>query len=175
MVGANSVVSGTIPPNSLAVGFPARIVGKAPVFPKKLSDEEKETMFRDIVTEMAQFFLGSGLACQQDGECYRIQKSAGTWWRTSRSWRLLVCSGDVRESVKRSGGSQLDVVLSLFEIPEDLRTSLGSRNVMWIDIANKEQSRETNDLGDEVSSFFKRYGVRTARCPRRPSGFSMTA
>jgi hypothetical protein len=165
MVGANSVVSGTLPPNSMAVGYPARIVGKAPVFPKKVSDEEKVTMFRDIVAEMAHFFVGSGLGCQKDGDVYEIRKPQGRWRRVN-SWRLRVTDGDVREAVKDMAGAKFDVFLSLFEIPGDVREFLRSRNIMWIDIAKKEQTRVSNDLGDEVLSFLRRYGVRTARCPR---------
>jgi hypothetical protein len=37
---------------------------------------------------------------------------------------------------------------------------------MWIDLAKKEQSRTSNDLGEEVLNFFKRYGVRTLRYPQ---------
>lgn len=174
MVGANSVVSGTLPPNSMAVGYPARVVGKAPVFPKKVSDEEKVTMFREIVTEMIQFLVGSGLHCEKDGECYEIRKPNGGWRRARKSWRLQVTDGDVRETVTRLG-PRLDVFLSLWEIPSDIRDLLGSRNIMWIDIAKKEQTRISNDLGDEVSSFLKRYGVRTARCPRISNGLSAKA
>jgi len=173
MVGANSVVSGTLPPDSLAVGFPARIVGKAPVFPKKLSNEEKVAMFRGIVSEMIQFLVGSGLVCDKDGECYEIRKPARRWLGSKKSWRMLPTDGDVREAVKSSLGTRLDVVLSLSGIPGDLRDSLRSRDVMWIDIASKEQSRDSNDLGDEVSAFLKRYGVRAARYPRiAGSGFT---
>jgi hypothetical protein len=59
----------------------------------------------------------------------------------------------------------VDVFLSLFELPEELRSLLSKRNIMWIDIAKKEQSRNSNDLGDEVSNFLRRYGVRTLRYP----------
>jgi hypothetical protein len=34
---------------------------------------------------------------------------------------------------------------------------------MWVEIARKEQSSYSNDLGDEVLLFLKRYGVRTIR------------
>jgi acetyltransferase-like isoleucine patch superfamily enzyme len=170
MVGANSVVSGTIPPDSLAVGFPARIVGKAPVFPKKLSDEEKMKLFRSIVSEMTHFFAGSGLVCEKHGDCYDVRKPAGRWLRSKKSWRMLVTDDvDVREAVKRWEGTRLDVVLSLSVIPTDLRDSLRSQDVVWIDLASKEQNRDSNDLGDEISNFLKRFGVRTARCPRIPS------
>jgi hypothetical protein len=35
--------------------------------------------------------------------------------------------------------------------------------VMWIEIARKEQSEYSNPLGDEVSLYLRRYGVRTVR------------
>jgi len=165
LVGANSVVSGTIPAGSLAVGFPARIVGKAPVFPKTLTDEDKAGMFHNIVTEMIRFFEGSGLQCVKDGACYKVQHPAGRW-RKAKRWRMLVTDGNVREALNASGSARLDVVLSLWQIPADVRESLLSRKAMWIDIASKEQSRSSNDLRDEVSLFLKRYGVRTARYPR---------
>jgi acetyltransferase-like isoleucine patch superfamily enzyme len=175
MVGANSVVSGTIPPGSLAVGYPARIVGKAPVFPKELSNAEKVEMFRRIVAEMTRFFVGSGLQCVKEGDYYEVRKPGEGWLRPGRLWRMLVTDGDAREATSDMGMAQLDLFLSLGEIPDDVRKSLTSRNVMWIDIARKEQTRISNDLGDEVSSFLKRYGVRTARCPRISNAFKASA
>lgn len=175
MVGANSVVSGTLPPNSMAVGYPARIVGKAPVFPKKVSDEEKVAMFKRIVAEMTHFFNGSGLECEKDGELYVVRKPSGHWHFVRRSWRLKAADGDVRDAVRGLGAVKVDVFLSLCEIPDDTRNLLRSRNIMWIDIARKEQNRMSNDLGDEVSRFLKRYGVRTARYPRISTGSRMAA
>jgi hypothetical protein len=61
------------------------------------------------------------------------------------------------------------VLLSLREIPEEVRHFLNARAVEWIDIAKKEQPRLANDLGEEVCNFLKRYGVRTVRWPRTPS------
>ena len=56
-----------------------------------------------------------------------------------------------------------DVLLSLKHIPPPLRSRLSSRKVTWIDIERKEQSSHSNDLGDEVILFLKRYGVRLCR------------
>ncbi len=169
LVGANSVVSGAIPPRSMAVGFPARIVGKAPVFPRAVSDEEKVEMFRNIIAEMLQFLAGSGLQCEKDGAAYEIGKASGPW-RRAKVWRMQVADESVHPSVVASGSRKPDVFLSLFEIPTHVRRVLSDRKVMWIDIARKEQSRLSNDLGDEVSSFLRRYGVRTVRC----SGYQQT-
>jgi len=166
MVGANSVVSGTLPENSMAVGFPARVVAGPPAFPKKLMHEEKVEMFRRIVAEMIDYFGGWGLDCRQDGECYVVRQSTNGWRiRRAKGWRMQVTDGDVREAAKRVAGVKPDVFLSLCEIPRDVREVLSAQKIMWIDIAKKEQPRSSNDLGDEVLNFFKRYGVRTLRCP----------
>jgi acetyltransferase-like isoleucine patch superfamily enzyme len=167
MVGVNSVVSGSLPPRSMAVGCPARVVAGPPAFPKKVSSDEKVEMFRRIVAEMIQVFVGSGLNCERDGDYYEIRKPISGWRvGKAKSWRMQVTDGDVREALKRLGGTKVDVFLSLYEIPDDVRELLSARTTLWIDITKKEQPRFSNDLGDEVSNFLKRYGVRTLRCPR---------
>ena len=62
---------------------------------------------------------------------------------------------DLREKV--------DVLLSLKEIPDFLREICRQKKIMWIDIEKKEQPNYWNDLGEEVTMFLKRYGVRLSR------------
>ena len=171
IVGANSVVSGTIPPYSMAAGFPAKIVGRPPVFPKQISDQEKVDMFRHIVEEMIRFFIGSGLGCDKNGSIYDVRKPSA-FWRPTETWRMRVTDGDVLEVAKAAETDALDVFLSLREIPENVRASLTSRNIVWIDVTKREQPRMSNNLGDEVLSFLKRYGVRTLRYPELPASAS---
>ena len=76
---------------------------------------------------------------------------------------------DARLALDRLDGCH--VFLSLFEIPPQIRDSLRARKIVWIDLANKERDRACNDMADEVLSFFRRYGVRTARCPRLRGAF----
>ena len=169
VIGARSVVHGTIPPRSLAVGYPARVVSRAPDFPKEVSDKEKLDLFRRIVDEMIQVFTDSGLRCEHHGNRYTISKSSLSWWkRDEKVWALLVIDGEVREQLQRSTVGAVDVVLSLLVIPDDQRRWVESKGAAWIEIAKKEQSRQSNDLSDEVSNFLKRYGVRTLRIPQLP-------
>ncbi len=165
MVGANSVVSGTLPSRSMAVGFPARVVAGPPAFPRTVSCHEKTEMFAKIVDEMIELFTASGLPSSRDHDCYVFERPGG--WRRgkTRFWRLYATDKPVREALPLLESKEIDVVLSLFEIPGDVRDALVAAGTIWIDIARKEQSRLSNDLGEEVSQFLKRYGVRTLRCP----------
>ena len=165
VVGASSVVSGTVPPYSMAVGFPARIVGRPPVFPKRVSDPEKVEIFARIMNEMVGFLVGSGLDCEQDGQSYFIRQRRNGWGR-AKTWRMQVTDGEPREALKHFGPQKLDLFVSLREIPVDVRDLLTSQKMSWIDIAGKAQARDSNHLASEVLSFFKRYGVRTLRYPR---------
>lgn len=166
MVGANSVVSGTLPSHSMAVGYPARIVGRPPVFPKPVSNQEKVEMFRKIVAEMIDFWAASGLECKSIGaDRHEICQHQGRW-RGIRRWKMQVVDSEVGYALKSTEYQRVDVFLSLQEIPDDVRAFLSSHNVMWLDVATKEQSRRSNDLGTEVAHYFRRFGVRMSRYPR---------
>ena len=162
MVGANSLVSGTLPPRSMAVGFPARVVGRPPVFPKPVSHAEKTELFRKIVAELIEFLVGSGFPCAKKGAYYEI-RDPRRGRRGLRHWRMLVTDGDVREAIENLRPEDPDVFLSLWDIPPDVRNFLDLRKIAWIDIAGKSQSQLSNELADEVLAYFKRYGVRTLR------------
>jgi hypothetical protein len=79
---------------------------------------------------------------------------------------MQITDGDVGKTLKGLESERLDVFLSLWEIPGEVREYLSARKIMWIDVTKKEQSRVSNDLGEEVLSFLKRYGVRTLRFPQ---------
>src|SRR5256712_5301355 len=65
VIGANSVVSGAIPPNCLAVGFPARVIRSAPEFPRRLSDSERAALVVTIMTEFDRYVQHGGVAISE--------------------------------------------------------------------------------------------------------------
>ncbi len=161
VIGPNSLVHHTIPPKCLAACFPARVVSKFPDFPKAVDEEQKVDILRNIVVEMMKYFRDSGLTCAIMEHNYEItQIKRRSWSRRKKTWRLRV---EYEHSAKNdilSTSEDLDVFLSLMEIPKETRRSLTSRKVMWIDIERKEQPLFWNDLGEEVALFLRRYGVR---------------
>ena len=164
VIGANSLVHRTIPERCLAVGFPARVVSKPPHLPRVVPDAEKKELLKNILSEMIQYLSGFQIATRLlDNDCYQIeQHQKSLFGGRKKTWQLRVFY-DPMDNGKDVPLENLAVVLSLFHIPDDLRTRYESQNVMWIDVAAKARSDAGNELGEEVAQYLKRYGVRLFR------------
>ena len=164
VVGVNSVVSHTVPPRCLSMGFPARVVAKAPQFPRDIDEEEKILILRNIVKEMTVYFSQSDMEVEQRGDDYLFTHSHRRWFSGSKkTYGLRVVYGEPSGDDIPSSRDGVHVFLCLGMIPEEAREQLKRNRIMWFEIARKEQSSYSNDLGDEVLLFLKRYGVRTLR------------
>jgi len=168
VVGANSLVKGNVPPRSMAVGFPARVVSLAPDFPRQVGEEDKKKMLEAILSEMRGFFEAAGIGGRivQSGYEFIDPRRHG-WRRRRRAWRLGVQFDLIGPDKSLRDANDLDVFLSLRVISSDLRKSLSARGVMWVDIESKERSDFGNDLGEEVVLYLRRYGVRFFRVDDR--------
>jgi acetyltransferase-like isoleucine patch superfamily enzyme len=164
VIGANSLVNRSIPPRCLAVGFPAKVVSKAPYLPRVVTDVEKVKYLQDIVSEMATYFQGFGFECRQNGSMYEvIRRKRLFWWSSRRTWRLWVEYEPVLDNILPTVANTAHVFLSLRKLPDQIRESLAQRRSMWIDIESKQRPNFGNDLGEEVVEYLKRYGVRLFR------------
>jgi acetyltransferase-like isoleucine patch superfamily enzyme len=169
VVGANSLVTHSLPPRCLAVGFPARVVAKSPYFPRTVSDAEKESMLKEIVAEMLGYFEGSGLKCGVAGPVISVTQRRQRWFGSSRNtWRLVVAYDATSSEQARPICQDIHVFVSLRRLPDDTRAFLSGQGVMWIDIEQKERSDADNELGEETAMYLRRYGVRLLRVP--PAG-----
>lgn len=164
VVGANSLVNQPIPSRCLAVGFPARVVAKAPYFPRQVSDAEKEVFLKDILAEMMSFFEGCGLRCRTEGTLLKVLEPRRRWLgQRARIWRVAVEYGSVTADTVRRLPRDTDVFVSLRSIPPEARAELDARGQMWIDIESKERPDAGNRMGEEVVQYLRRYGVRFFR------------
>ena len=164
VIGAKSVVSRTVPPKCLAVGFPARVVSRYPDFPIEVGESQKREFLERIINDMLSFFKDSGLLVEFNGKTYEITEKTRTFLgEKRRSWRLAVSHDELNGDNESGEYQEFDVFLSLNEIPFNWRKILDSRRIVWIDIEKKEQSYMTNDLAEEVLLFLRRYGVRFVR------------
>lgn len=164
LIAADSLVKETIPPRSLAAGFPARVIGKPPFFPKKVSEARKEALLRRIVDDMLVYLKKGGVECRNEGGIVEVTPPRRMLVRP-RPLRLLAKFDGFGEGFARRVPESVDVFLSLHKVPDDVRSYLADRKVMWIDVEARERTEFGNDLGEEVALYLRRYGIRLARVP----------
>jgi acetyltransferase-like isoleucine patch superfamily enzyme len=155
VIGANSLVSGNIPPCSLAVGTPAKVIRQAPAFPRTVTPEEKASLVRTIVSEFERFATYKEVTVAEAAP-FR------TYTRNGKTWRLLwVHADDVPNvaSLTTSG----DTVLSESALDAATRQDLRRRGVFWLDLAGRTRSETGSPLTEELALFLGRYGIRLPR------------
>jgi acetyltransferase-like isoleucine patch superfamily enzyme len=161
VIGANSLVTGAIPPNSLAVGTPAKVIRSAPAFPRALSADQRTGIVRDIMSEFDRYVVYSDTTIAGDG-------AVRTYTRDGRSWTLrwLRPGTGAGELASAQRG---DTVFTETALSEAERAALRDRQVAWLDVAGRTRSDSGNPLAEELALFIGRYGIRLARDGRSSS------
>jgi acetyltransferase-like isoleucine patch superfamily enzyme len=154
VIGANSLVQGTIPPMSLAVGSPAKVIRSAPDFPRMPSEEKKAAIVAEMVSEFERYVTY---------EHYIVEVRGST-----RSYRPAVGGGPLRLVWRRTPDDALpttrgDTVLSEVALGEPEKAELRARGVHWLDLAGRSRSAEGSPLTEELATFIARYGIRLPR------------
>ena len=163
VIGANSLVTRNIPGKCLATGSPAKVVAKAPYFPRDVSEDDKERYLREILLEMIEYLRVNGIDCHEDANLKTIAvRYEKTGWLSTRRLHaeLRVEFDTLNEGNYDLGDSKFDTFLSLKGIADRTRNELDRRKIIWIDIENKERADSDSDLASEVTQYLRRYGVR---------------
>ncbi len=152
VIGANSLVAGNIPPNSLAVGSPAKVIRSAPDFPKTLSDSERAALVATIIAEFDRFLRHSGVTMEEQAPV-RLYRSG------RKTWRLLW----LRRSGAAAAPARGDTVLSETPLSAESRGEFAKHGVYWLDLGSRTRSEGGSPLTEELALFIGRYGVRLSR------------
>jgi acetyltransferase-like isoleucine patch superfamily enzyme len=152
VIGANSLVSGAIPANSLAVGSPAKVIKSAPDFPKKVSEDDRKRLIDDMLEGFERYVLYEGAACVTEGSHRTFQTQDG-------AWRFFTRRVPGPLPVMTAGDTILtDVALTSIE-----RLDLIRRGIFWLDLRGRTRSDRGSPLTEELASFISRYGIRLPR------------
>ena len=154
VIGANSLVQGTIPPMSLAVGSPAKVIRSAPDFPRVLSDEQKAAIVAEMVSEFERYVTYEHYIAEVRGSVRSYRPAAGgaplrLVWRRTREDALATTRGDT--------------VFTEVALDDAEKSQLRSNGVYWLDLAGRSRSAEGSPLTEELATFIARYGIRLPR------------
>jgi acetyltransferase-like isoleucine patch superfamily enzyme len=153
VIGANSLVHGTIPPSSLAVGSPAKVIRSAPDFPRRPSESERSALVATIMAEFDRYVQHGGVTIG-DAAPFR------TYRYRRRIWRLLWSRGGGPPATAPRAG---DTVLSEAALSGETLAAYRSGGVHWLDLGGDTRSRDGSPLTEELALFLGRYGIRLAR------------
>lgn len=151
VIGANSLVSGAIPPNSLAVGSPAKVIRSAPDFPKKIDEGERARLIAEMLSEFERYVTYERTTVGRDGEFRTYRVRSGTW-------RLFVYAGGTMPLLRSS-----DTVFTDVQLSSQQRKELEARHIHWLDLRGKTRSGDGSPLTEELAAFISRYGIRLPR------------
>lgn len=151
VIGANSLVSGTIPPYSLAVGSPAKVIRSAPDFPRRIDEGERTRLIDEMLSEFERFVTHEGVTVTRSQDARVYDTKLGRW-------RLLDRRSGALPAMQAGDTLLTDVALSEAE-----RTDLRARGVHWLDLRGKSRSVGGSPLTEELASFISRYGIRLPR------------
>ncbi|HEY2376211.1 MAG TPA: hypothetical protein VGH98_09590 [Gemmatimonadaceae bacterium] len=154
VIGANSLVQGTIPPCSLAVGSPAKVIRSAPDFPRRLNAEQRAAKVAEMLSEFDRYVMYEGTRIEANG-------AERTYHRDGRRWRLVWRRGAGQDVPLDRG----DTLLTEVALDDAERRALGEQGAYWLDLAGKSRSESGSPLTEEIASFLARYGIRLPRVP----------
>ena len=150
VIGANSLVQGEIPPSSLAVGSPAKVIRAAPEFPRRIDHVTQRELVTTILAAFDRHVAASGVVSDGRGE-YRRGRVAYQLYRRGPDGEL---PADATRDM---------VVVSETDLSERELAALRRAGVSWLDLGGRTRSREGNALCEELALFLSRYGIRLKR------------
>ena len=163
VIGGNSLVAGEIPPFSLAVGSPAKVVRSAPNFPRPLDESAKAATVDRMLEEFDGYVRYNGVELESRSAA---DGSARAYARDGKRWRLLrLRDQGTARSPLLDAATAGDTVLSESALTDEERARLSSAGAHWLDLAGRTRSAGGSPLTEELALFIGRFGIRLPREP----------
>jgi acetyltransferase-like isoleucine patch superfamily enzyme len=152
-IGAGSVVTRDVPPWSLAVGSPAKVIKARAEYIKEFSLEEKNTIILRIMRDYAEFleYMGWRVDYQPGSQSATIQVNGDPMVYIVYDQRLVGrCPPKTR------------YIVTLEPLSRTQMQELVRQGVVWFDIGNHVCTMDRHALWQETRSYFSHYGIRFA-------------
>jgi acetyltransferase-like isoleucine patch superfamily enzyme len=152
VIGANSLITTDIPANSLAAGNPAKVLREN--FPKRPDAAAVQTMIDGMFNDFFEYLQYSGFTINR--------KKSDTGFTASLSGNNKT-STVIYASDHTSSAAAGDTVLILRDADESAVRNHHEKGFSTVVSLTKNIRIGTGDAGEEIITFFSRYGVRFSR------------
>ena len=151
-IGAGSIITHDIPPRSLALGSPAKVIKTEAEYIKRFSVQEKNAIILKIMKEYAEFleYIGWRVSHQSGSQSATIQFGVDPVVRIVYEQRLV---GEFPKT---------RYLLTLEPLSKTQKQELSREGVFWFDIGDRVCTPDRHALWQETRSYFSRYGIRFA-------------
>jgi acetyltransferase-like isoleucine patch superfamily enzyme len=159
-IGACSVVTKNIPPYTLAVGSPARVIRERQDYLFTVTPDMRVTLLRDMLLEFLKYcdFMGVKTAMTELGDGWNKVKTVGDKSKQGRGCLYVLLSRSHKKPGIPDNVGEDDVVVFISEMYELLKPVLGEKSMICPDTEKK--SGKMNPLANEFMRYMERYGVR---------------
>jgi len=154
-ISAGSIVNKNIPPRSLAVGSPAKVISADGAYIKHRTIEQKNDIMVRIIRDLADLlkYERYDISIEEDSCFINL-----TIKQNNQMWIIHYTS--VEKPIENISANTLLVTLN--QLSNEVRLNLNSNMVTWFDLANKQCSIGRNPLFSTVRNYLSRYGIRFA-------------
>jgi acetyltransferase-like isoleucine patch superfamily enzyme len=153
VIGANSLISSDIPSNSLAAGAPAKVIRQD--FPKRPDEQQKAEMLNTIYNDFIEYLVYCGISLE------KIDNSGGFDININQQGNKSILKYSANNSIEAP--SESNNALVVYEASEGQVSSYLSQGWKMVLSINNNLRIGSSDAGEEMATFFSRYGVRFSR------------
>ncbi len=154
VIGANSLITTDIPSNSLAAGNPAKILKQD--YPKRPSQEQKFSMLDVIFKDFFEFITYNGFVLET------TKTNSGFESSLTKDGQVSSLIYTTNNSIDKSRSNN-DQVIILFETDEKTMHNLLKSGYKMVLSINNTMRLGTSNVGEEITTFLSRYGMRFTR------------
>ncbi|MHA1942945.1 MAG: acyltransferase [Candidatus Thorarchaeota archaeon] len=158
-IGAGSVINRDVPARSLAAGVPAKVLRKDEEYIKRYSDEEKQDILKNMLTEFVGYIRTEDWKAS-DPEL--LEDYASTTFRTPRGPsskednQVIFLFEDSESAWARV--SERAFVITLFALDDQKSTEIEKSGSWWFDLENRTWGGKRTNISLVVNGWLARYG-----------------
>jgi acetyltransferase-like isoleucine patch superfamily enzyme len=153
LIGARSVVTKNVNPDTVIVGQPAKEIGKTSQRIRTITPEGKNVIVKDILLDFMQTYHENIVPVKFWDNAEMI------FLFHDQAILYLPRADHFSDIEERTKNFKKPSILISFGIPEKIKIACDTRAIFWFDLESRTKSSKKNKLSNVIERFIKGYGI----------------